>query len=139
MGPFRLMDEIGLDICYHVAADLKDRLGIEGSGMIKLVDKIDKKQLGKKTGKGFYEYKKGRAVRNKSDQDATAAADLLVTAMIDEAKRILDEEVIDSSDMLDFAMIMGTGWAPFRGGPVRYSERLVDDTSTVEALPVGST
>ena len=121
MGPFRLMDEIGLDVCYHVAKDLEDRLNIQSTGINQLVSRIGQKNLGKKTGEGFYKYKRGRAIRGKSDDDATSVAHMLINTMVEESRNILKERVIDSSDSLDFAMIMGTGWAPFRGGPLTYS------------------
>jgi 3-hydroxyacyl-CoA dehydrogenase/enoyl-CoA hydratase/3-hydroxybutyryl-CoA epimerase len=123
MGPFRLMDEIGLDVCYHVANDLKNRLNINSPGINVLVSKIGQGELGKKTGKGFYTYKRGKAIKNKPTEDASPVVEVLISAMIDESKAILKEQVIDSSDSLDFAMIMGTGWAPFRGGPVRFDEQ----------------
>ena len=123
MGPFRLMDEIGLDVCYHVARDLEERLNIQSTGIKHLVSRIGKKHLGKKSGEGFYKYKRGRAIRSKSDHDARAVAHVLINVMVEESKSILRERVIDSGDSLDFAMIMGTGWAPFRGGPLTYSEQ----------------
>jgi len=122
MGPFRLMDEIGLDVCYHVARDLEQRLDIQSDGISHLVSRIGQKELGKKTSKGFYTYKNGKAVRKKSNQNVSSAAMTLVDTMIDESQKIVAEGVVESSDMLDFAMIMGTGWAPFRGGPLYYDE-----------------
>lgn len=124
MGPFRLMDEIGLSVCYHVADDLRQRLGTDSAGINQLVNRIGQNKLGKQSGEGFYKYKNGRAIRNKVTQDASAVVDVLVRAMVTESNTILEEGVIEHSDDLDFAMIMGTGWAPFRGGPIRYGRSL---------------
>lgn len=121
MGPFRLMDEIGLDVCYHVANDLKNRLGIESS-LEELSWRVGSGKLGKKSSEGFYAYKKGKSIRRKMTEKADISD--LVDVMSLEAQRVLNEGVIDDPDMLDFAMIMGTGWAPFRGGPVNYDKSL---------------
>ena len=67
MGPFRLMDEIGLDVCYHVAEDLKVRLG-KDYDLSELSYRIGDHQLGKKSGKGFYKYRKGKCIRNSKKQ-----------------------------------------------------------------------
>ena len=121
MGPFRLMDEIGLDICYHVADDLKNRLDIVCS-LEEIRWRMECNMLGRKSGEGFYTYKKGRSIKKKVKKSVDVTC--LVESMTVEARKVLDERVIDDPDMLDFAMIMGTGWAPFRGGPIRYSTQL---------------
>jgi 3-hydroxyacyl-CoA dehydrogenase/enoyl-CoA hydratase/3-hydroxybutyryl-CoA epimerase len=120
MGPFRLMDEIGLDICYHVANDLKDRLGMYYS-LEELSWRVQSGMLGKKTKKGFYTYKNGRPIKKKVTEEVDVSC--LVDTMSTEAQNVIDEKVIDDPNMLDFAMIMGTGWAPFRGGPLKYAEQ----------------
>ena len=116
MGPFRLMDEIGLDVCYHVANDLRNRLDKHYS-LEEIQWRLDSGRLGKKSGEGFYIYRKGKAVRNKPTKNKVDIT-RLVNIMTNEAKQILDEGVTDSADDIDFAMIMGTGYAPFRGGPL---------------------
>ena len=126
MGPFRLMDEIGLDVCLHVAKDLSNRLGFDIPNV--LSEMIDKGHLGKKTGKGFYTYKKGRSVKRKIEKTSiaqqTEVTVALTSKMIVEATNVLREQVVDESDDIDFAMIMGTGFAPFKGGPINYKETL---------------
>ena len=138
MGPFRLMDEIGLDVCHHVSCDLKTRLDRDYD-LSELEHRIGRGELGKKSGQGFYKYKKGKAVRSKArQQDVNTGAKqlysntfitLLVQIMVDESLQVLEEGVIDDGSDLDFAMIMGTGWAPFRGGPIHYTsaEHLVKE------------
>jgi 3-hydroxyacyl-CoA dehydrogenase/enoyl-CoA hydratase/3-hydroxybutyryl-CoA epimerase len=90
---------------------------------------IENGDFGKKTGKGFYLYKNGKSngVNGKykkplnqlpfSDEEII---DRLVLIMVNEAVRCLQEEIVGSPRDIDFGMIMGTGWAPFRGGPMRY-------------------
>ena len=121
MGPFRLMDEIGLDVCYHVADDLNRRLDLNCS-LEEILWRVESNRLGKKTGQGFYTYKKGYPVKRK----VSGVVDVtpLINTMTEEAQKVIDEGVIDDPDMLDFAMIMGTGWAPFRGGPLAYRQQL---------------
>jgi 3-hydroxyacyl-CoA dehydrogenase/enoyl-CoA hydratase/3-hydroxybutyryl-CoA epimerase len=124
MGPFRLMDEIGLDICYHVAVDLKNRLDMHCS-LEEIEWRVGCSVLGKKTGKGFYTYKKGRCVKRKVGKKVDVTP--LIKSMTKEAEKVIQEGVIDDPDMLDFAMIMGTGWAPFRGGPLQYMNQQVPE------------
>jgi len=133
MGPFRLMDEIGLDVCKHVADDLSTRLGFESPGVLE--EKIRKGNLGKKTGEGFYRYKKGKSIKKKPRKvkldEKMKYIDRLVSSMVEEAVKVLSERIVESADDIDFAMIMGTGFAPFRGGPLNYS---LDDTTSQYAL-----
>ena len=142
MGPLRLMDEVGLDVGNHVARDLCERLpgsmppaGATGSAIAKM---IEKGWLGRKAGRGFYSYaggKKDNALPPLNPEMAsvhqprTAAAtnnafvrDRLVLVMVNEGARVLEEGVVDAPEDVDFGMIMGTGWAPFRGGPLRYAD-----------------
>ncbi|MES2695936.1 MAG: 3-hydroxyacyl-CoA dehydrogenase NAD-binding domain-containing protein [Verrucomicrobiota bacterium] len=136
MGPLRLADEVGLDVAQHVAKDLEHRLpnGVPiGDTLEKM---IAKGWLGKKSGRGFYVYEGKRetsapegelgflqtAIKRSSDE--AAMQDRLVLITINEAARVLAEGVVDSPEDVDFGMIMGTGWAPFRGGPLRYADAL---------------
>ena len=123
MGPFRLMDEIGLDVCQHVVTDLYDRLDhLDSELPPTLKDLIADGYIGKKSGEGFYKYKKGKSIKRDmkpSDIDREAIVCRLVDSMVTESQRVLDEGVVDSADDIDFAMIMGTGFAPFRGGPMK--------------------
>jgi 3-hydroxyacyl-CoA dehydrogenase/enoyl-CoA hydratase/3-hydroxybutyryl-CoA epimerase len=136
MGPLRLADEVGLDVAQHVAKDLERRLPSAVPINDTLKKMMAKGWLGKKNGRGFYvhEAKGGRATPNPdvrflqaekplASDDATRR-DRLVLVMINEAARVLAEGVVDSPEDVDFGMIMGTGWAPFRGGPLRHADSL---------------
>ena len=125
MGPLELADTVGLDICLHVGRILADTVGVE------LPDELDRfvkdKNLGKKTGKGFYEYKNGKRVKpNKVnwDGDSQQLQKKLIGKMLDEAQKCLDEGIVEDGDLLDAGVIFGTGFAPFRGGPMHYQKTL---------------
>jgi 3-hydroxyacyl-CoA dehydrogenase/enoyl-CoA hydratase/3-hydroxybutyryl-CoA epimerase len=134
MGPLRLCDEVGLDVAQHVAKDLERRLP-QGVPINDTLEKmVAKGWLGKKSGRGFYNHqaKGGRSVPNPEvgflqtakprSHDAATRLDRMVLIMVNEAARVLAEEVVSSPEDVDFGMIMGTGWAPFRGGPLRYAD-----------------
>ena len=129
MGPFRLIDEVGGDVCQHVADDLLNRLDTKFPNSNLLRRMIEEGNLGKKSGQGFYKYSKGKSngacdvPRNSAFRlqcENEEIVDRLILVMINEAVRCLEEEVVASPKDVDFGMIMGTGWAPFRGGPIRY-------------------
>jgi len=136
MGPMRLLDEVGLDVALHVAhtlaAGFGDRLKVPGV----LNKMVEAGLLGRKSGRGFYLYDKPSETRANPQAAALvegrAAAGLpaeelqerMVLLMINEAARCLEEQVVTDPADVDFAMIMGTGFAPFRGGPLRYADEL---------------
>lgn len=138
MGPLRLCDEVGLDVAQHVAKDLERRLP-QGVPITDTLEKmIAKGWLGKKSGCGFYVHDPRRSSRAEPNPDAhvlqiagpgrkqnsAMRLDRLVLLQLNEAARVLEEGVVDSPGDVDFGMIMGTGWAPFRGGPLRYADSL---------------
>lgn len=130
MGPAELADTIGLDICLTVAKNL-----LEVSSIALLQKKVDAGELGKKTKKGFFRYTKaGRRIvpwlsRIKWHAQAISQQEKMANELIEpillEAKRCLEEKVVDEKDLLDAAMIFGAGFAPFRGGPLQYAEQLI--------------
>ena len=118
MGPIELADNVGLDVCAHVAKILGQ--SSDGSRLQRLVESG---RLGKKTGEGFYIWKDGKPVKSgaqysKGDLDKLGRE--LMEPMIAEAQKSLDEGVVESADLVDAGMIFGTGFAPFRGGPLHY-------------------
>ena len=132
MGPFRLIDEVGGDVCQHVADDLLNRLDTKFPNSNLLRRMIEEGNLGKKTNKGFYKYSKGKSSGVSGEIPTTnninltltdeQIVDRLILIMVNEAVRCLQENVVDSPKDVDFGMIMGTGWAPFRGGPISYCD-----------------
>lgn len=124
MGPVELADVVGLDICMGVAEMLNSGLEQPMPAVPQwLADKVAKGDLGKKTGKGLYVWEKGKA--KKSDDAASGPdnlTDRLLLPMLNTCMACLREGVIDDAELLDGAMIFGTGFAPFRGGPMHYSQ-----------------
>ena len=121
MGPVELADTVGLDVALNVARILGQAYGIPVPE--KLVEMVEKKRLGRKTGRGFYQWKDGKPVKE-ADKDATVPADLedrLILPMVNEAVAVWRDGVVDDLDLLDAGIIFGTGFAPFRGGPVNYA------------------
>jgi 3-hydroxyacyl-CoA dehydrogenase / enoyl-CoA hydratase / 3-hydroxybutyryl-CoA epimerase len=143
MGPLRLIDEVGLDVSQHVAKDLEARVKHLAPINDFLERMIARGWLGRKSGKGFYDYSGGRERPNPqlaefqppppSSVNEGDLRDRLVLVMVNEAARCLEEQVVDAPEDVDFGMIMGTGWAPFRGGPLRYAD-LIGISTVVSRL-----
>ncbi len=128
MGPVELADTVGLDVALGVSEVFAKEFGMEVPERLRTM--VEQKRLGRKTGRGFYEWRKGKPVREK-DGDTVAPADLadrLILPMINEAVALLREGVVDDPDLLDAGVIFGTGFAPFTGGPLNYARaRGVDE------------
>ena len=121
MGPLELADTVGLDICLHVGEILAKTVG--KSVPDSLANDVKKGLLGKKSGKGFYQWKKGKPVKNNKPDwqgDVQPIQDRLINKLLDEAQQCLDEGLVEDADLLDAGTIFGTGFAPFRGGPMHY-------------------
>ncbi len=137
MGPIELADTVGLDICLHVAQILSESMTI--SIPKRLSELVSLKKLGKKTSQGFYEFKKGKPVKQKLDKSAVIPnniSDRLILILVNEAIACLRDGVVDSEDMVDAGIIFGTGFAPFRGGPIHYTQSRGSDQllKTLEQL-----
>lgn len=125
VGPVELADQVGLDICIQVAESLKSGLdkpmpNIPGW----LREKVDKGDTGKKAGRGFYEWKDGKARRGTASGDGVPddITDRLILPMVNACVECLRLGVVRDSDQLDGTMIFATGFAPFRGGPMHYAK-----------------
>jgi 3-hydroxyacyl-CoA dehydrogenase len=149
MGPLRLIDEIGIDITIDIAATLENAFGRRDHAPAVLVWLRDGNMLGRKTGVGFYKYEGKAAAPNdalaqwrrglRGDAEGPVIptdrhrdprlrltgeelAHRLVFLMVNESARCLEENVVDSPEDADYGMILGTGFAPVRGGPLRFAE-----------------
>ncbi len=138
MGPIELADQVGLDICMSVADMLRERLEDPMPAAPDwLRQKVDDGKLGKKTGEGLYDWKKGKAdKKDKFEEAPEDTLDRLLLPMLNACMACLREGVIESEELVDGAMIFGTGFAPFRGGPMSYArQRGFDEIkSTLEDL-----
>jgi 3-hydroxyacyl-CoA dehydrogenase/enoyl-CoA hydratase/3-hydroxybutyryl-CoA epimerase len=123
MGPIELADAVGLDICLHVAESLKAHLDRPMPDVSRVLrDKVELGDLGRKTGKGFYVWKKGEAVKEHGAPAPTdEMRDRLILPMLDVCVTCLREGVVEDEDTIDGAMVFATGFAPFRGGPMHYA------------------
>jgi 3-hydroxyacyl-CoA dehydrogenase/enoyl-CoA hydratase/3-hydroxybutyryl-CoA epimerase len=119
MGPLELMDLVGLDIANHVGEELRLAPGTDNV----LASLVRQGKLGKKTGEGFYVWEKGKPKREEVSYDSAELERLgreLVKPMLDETERALENNIVANADHVDAGVIFGTGFAPFRGGPVHY-------------------
>ena len=125
MGPIELADQVGLDICLDVGDMLRSKFGDAlPPTPAWLREMVAKGELGRKTGKGFYVWKEGKADRSGTPADAQPTPEMidrLVLPMSNVCVACLREGIVDNADVVDGAMIFGTGYAPFRGGPLNYA------------------
>jgi len=137
MGPLRLLDEVGLDVSHHVSGILYRAFGERMKPAAALENLPGTKRLGRKGGLGFYTYENGR--EKAVDQEIYAALGVppqrgdipreviqerCVLVMVNEAARVLEEEIVRDAGDVDLGLITGTGFPPFRGGLLRYADTL---------------
>jgi 3-hydroxyacyl-CoA dehydrogenase/enoyl-CoA hydratase/3-hydroxybutyryl-CoA epimerase len=127
MGPVEMADTVGLDVCLAVAENLTAHFG--GSVPNRLQEMVLAGKLGRKCNEGFYQYKHGRVVKKSATVPAhrEEIAHRLMLRLINEAAMCLREGVVTDADLIDAGMIFGTGFAPFRGGPMQYGRQLGQD------------
>ena len=133
MGPVELADVVGLDVCIKVAETLAAD-GYEEERKL-LQEMIDKKHLGKKTGRGFYEWEKGKAKKQSAPGDNPyheVIAKRLIRPFLDECKKCSAEKIVADDELLDAGIIFGTGFAPFYGGPMNYLKHYADGARPVK-------
>ncbi len=136
MGPLRLLDEVGFDVATHAAVSLHEAYGERMQPSTALAPLVKEGRLGKKTGRGFYvhpsrgdgkaspsgdlgRYQTGASARSLASEEGLERC---LFALVNEAARCLEEDVVAGPAELDLAMVLGTGFAPFRGGPLRYAD-----------------
>ncbi|UCC56497.1 MAG: enoyl-CoA hydratase/isomerase family protein [Gammaproteobacteria bacterium] len=121
MGPVELADTVGLDICLHVAEILAEHFNAEIPERLKKL--VADGHLGKKSGRGFYTFKKGKAVKPRVSTRGWNLEDItnrLMMRMLNEAVSCVREQVVANEELLDAGLVFGTGFAPFRGGPMHH-------------------
>ena len=120
MGPIELADTVGLDVASHVGKILAEAYGLPvPRGTAEL---IAAGHLGRKSGRGYYAWRDGKPVKPESNaRPPDDLTDRLVLQYLNEAVACLREGVVEDADLLDAGMIFGTGFAPFRGGPLHYA------------------
>ena len=141
MGPIELADQVGLDICLDVGDMLRSKFGeLLPPTPAWLREKVAKGELGRKTGKGFYVWKDGKADKQPLPETGPRPTDEMIDRLILPMSNVciacLREGIVDNADVVDGAMIFATGYAPFRGGPLNYARtRGVDNVvSTLRSL-----
>lgn len=120
MGPAELTDTVGLDVSLSVSKVFAREFNKKiPESLTKLVEAG---KLGRKTGEGFYRYVDGKPVKDKSKARNMPPdlQDRLILPMLNEAVAVLREGIVADADLLDAGVIFGTGFAPFRGGPINY-------------------
>ena len=121
MGPVELADTVGLDVCLNVVSLLGGDSAKREAALLQ--EKVSAGNLGRKSGKGFYTWEKGKPKRADSDFSQYAMEEISETLMqpyFDECEAALADGIVEDADVLDAGMIFGTGFAPFRGGPLHY-------------------
>ena len=141
MGPFEVVDEVGLDVAFKVAAVLSKAFPERMQPSPSLEKLIAAGRLGKKTGLGFYRHrnrkrKVDRSVRGllalqhaRRPQTVDALSERMVLAMINEAARCVEEGIVAGPEQVDLAMVFGAGFPPYRGGVLRHA-----DASNLQSL-----
>ena len=117
MGPIELADTVGLDICYTVGK----LLAPDAAPSPKLDQLIKAGHLGRKTGKGYYQWVNGKPVKKAPGTIPAGLAQRLIDPLVAEANSALAEGIVADAELVDAGAIFGTGFAPFTGGPLHYA------------------
>ena len=119
MGPIELADTVGLDICVAVGKMLSP----DATPPSKLAELVAAGHLGRKTKRGFYDYASGKPAKGSPGPAPAGLGDRLIEPFVAEAKAALAEGIVADADLVDAGAIFGTGFAPFRGGPLHYAQQ----------------
>jgi 3-hydroxyacyl-CoA dehydrogenase/enoyl-CoA hydratase/3-hydroxybutyryl-CoA epimerase len=122
MGPAELADTVGLDICLAAGRSLAKNVSSEADIPQVLANKVALGHLGRKTGQGIYRYVDGKPVKGQPDAYDAKLVEALIEPYLTEAKAAVKDRVVEDADLADAGLIFGTGFAPFRGGPLHYLE-----------------
>jgi 3-hydroxyacyl-CoA dehydrogenase/enoyl-CoA hydratase/3-hydroxybutyryl-CoA epimerase len=117
MGPIELVDMVGLDVAMAVGKSLA---GADGEPPRCLFERFNAGHLGKKSGRGFYEYRQGKAAKGVPGSVPAGLAERLVAPLLERTQQLVNEGIVADADLADAGVIFGTGFAPFTGGPLNY-------------------
>jgi 3-hydroxyacyl-CoA dehydrogenase/enoyl-CoA hydratase/3-hydroxybutyryl-CoA epimerase len=125
VGPVELADVVGLDVCQHVGDIVSTALGKQKPDTSRLDALVAAKKLGRKSGEGFYRWRDGKAVKSPGPVPEPPAdlEDRLILALANECAAVLREKIVDDAELVDAGVIFGSGFAPFRGGPMTYARK----------------
>jgi 3-hydroxyacyl-CoA dehydrogenase/enoyl-CoA hydratase/3-hydroxybutyryl-CoA epimerase len=124
MGPVELADVVGLDVCKHVGDIVSAALGKQKPDTSRLDALIAAKKLGRKSGEGFYVWSDGKAQKPRPSIEPPAdLEDRLILVLANECAAVLREKIVADADLIDAGVIFGSGFAPFRGGPLTYARK----------------
>jgi len=135
MGPVLLADTVGLDICLSVAKIFRDHFGATIPKVLE--DLVGQGHLGLKSGQGFYTFKGDKPILPKAPGEISPDLQArIILRLLNEAAACLREGVVADADLLDAGVVFGTGFAPFRGGPLQHarSEGFSDIVEQLKAL-----
>jgi len=123
MGPVELADVVGLDVCKHVGDIVSAALNKQKPDTSRIDALIAAKKLGRKTGEGFYVWRDGKAVKpaGPPSEPPKDLEDRLILSLANECAAVLRERIVADADLIDAGVIFGSGFAPFRGGPLTYA------------------
>lgn len=134
MGPLQLADLYGLDYCRQLGELLAKTYQVKLPELV--ITMANSGKLGQKSGTGFYRYRYGKMMkpeREAWDGNVSALQDKLINQMLEEAALCLEQGIVEDQDLLDVAVVCGTGFAPFRGGPLHYALTLRKDSLLKES------
>jgi 3-hydroxyacyl-CoA dehydrogenase/enoyl-CoA hydratase/3-hydroxybutyryl-CoA epimerase len=117
MGPIELVDMVGLDVAMAAGKSLA---GAGAEPPQCLLERFNAGHLGKKTGRGFYEYGSGRTVKGAAGSVPAGLAARLVKPLLERTQQLVDDGIVADADLADAGVIFGTGFAPFTGGPLNF-------------------
>ena len=117
MGPIELVDMVGLDVAMAAGKQLA---GSDAEPPRCLLERFNAGYLGKKSGRGFYDYAKGKAVKGVPGTVPAGLAERLVAPLLQRTQQLVSDGIVADADLADAGVIFGTGFAPFTGGPLNY-------------------